>query len=613
MTLLSLTSLKGIKTVKTCKSVINKLHVNINSTKKLISTELDKTTKLKHTKLNKHDKTLSEYIEMRRIAKNTLRSLIRQEYKSNPKKTKYTARTIKTITHIDINKICHIDTHINDIECTNSNINNDVTAKQKEIFGRKQDCHKFKIELYNELYKYSNTKGTKEILQKNKKLELHNKLHYCGSFEEAIDDLACKVQKLLNQVHHDNFKYNSALITHDLLYGYLMKASGKCTSIGQITQHLKSKDIAYVTNEGFRKKMTLLDPSYLMMIFDALYKYIYVQMNSDTEVPEILENNIHFADQTKRTKFETFMKQIYGTDGTCLNLVKSIAKDGYKMDSTKKYCKMLTNSMYNITYGIPVDFDIRKDFKEAVAFENQIDKMEPGSLLLADGHYSTKDIIDKLYLHGHSFVIKIAGTHKICDHFLKSKKKNDIVKMGYNNNDVKLYKFTINGKHYALGTNLLDEEYTAEFIKKLYEMRWYIEDFFRTLKSVTKLKGIYSQNETSLRHEIYSRMILCLLTRYIEHLGMQYLPRDVNANNTKKINTSNSIKTMGEEIIYRLIYMKTFDKEQHDNYIKKIRNCVFDMINCLCDIEDERFETRHRTRPVTSYVKRTFKRYNDIM
>ena len=61
-------------------------------------------------------------------------------------------------------------------------------------------------------------------------------------------------------------------------------------------------------------------------------------------------------------------------------------------------------------------------------------------------------------------------------------------------------------------------KWAATSICELYRSRWVIEEFFKELKQTLQLKSFYGENKNAIIWQIYSALLVYLITRYIAHL-----------------------------------------------------------------------------------------------
>ena len=59
-----------------------------------------------------------------------------------------------------------------------------------------------------------------------------------------------------------------------------------------------------------------------------------------------------------------------------------------------------------------------------------------------------------------------------------------------------------------IATSLSEDEFSAEELKKLYQLRWNIEVGFREAKYILGMEAFHSKQENSICQEIYSRIIM---------------------------------------------------------------------------------------------------------
>lgn len=78
-------------------------------------------------------------------------------------------------------------------------------------------------------------------------------------------------------------------------------------------------------------------------------------------------------------------------------------------------------------------------------------------------------------------------------------------------------------------TNILAVDFTPQLIYELYAQRWQVEIFFNLIKHVLSLENIISQTKNGIMIEIYSALILYLLTRIVIALAAQKTGRSIHA------------------------------------------------------------------------------------
>ena len=76
-----------------------------------------------------------------------------------------------------------------------------------------------------------------------------------------------------------------------------------------------------------------------------------------------------------------------------------------------------------------------------------------------------------------------------------------------------VFKYKIKNKIYLCGTNI---NQNINYLKKLYEQRWSVEEGFKTMKSILNLKFVHSKTNELLKQEIVIREILFVVSRYLQ-------------------------------------------------------------------------------------------------
>lgn len=124
--------------------------------------------------------------------------------------------------------------------------------------------------------------------------------------------------------------------------------------------------------------------------------------------------------------------------------------------------------------------------------------------------YLTRSHSKKKYLHPAS----TDQYHHIC-----SKAAFDYLPMqeyGEYEISLRVLRFSIgNGTYENIITNLPENEFHKEEIKKIYHLRWGIETSFCTLKRVIAAANFYSKSKQMITHEIWARLILFNFYSYI--------------------------------------------------------------------------------------------------
>lgn len=211
------------------------------------------------------------------------------------------------------------------------------------------------------------------------------------------------------------------------------------------------------------------------------------------------------------------------------------------------YNLMHLNALYDLLnkrYFNAVIQDSRLE-NENKALISMIENVTNDSIIIADRNYDSYNNIVHLEAKGLKYVIRIKSTTGIIKKFNITSDKEvdftaDILLTRRQTNEVKAdpkhyrylpasstfdfipkgskdtypLKFRIirikiaEGKYETIVTNLWDNEFSADDIKKIYKMRWGIETSFRELKYHVGLIAFHSKKKDCIIQEIYASLIM---------------------------------------------------------------------------------------------------------
>ncbi len=81
--------------------------------------------------------------------------------------------------------------------------------------------------------------------------------------------------------------------------------------------------------------------------------------------------------------------------------------------------------------------------------------------------------------------------------------------------DIRLVGLVHEGKWHFYITNIFDVAFTPELMYDVYALRWQVELYFDVIKNFLNLKRIISQTKNGIMIEVYSALILHVLTQII--------------------------------------------------------------------------------------------------
>ena len=143
-----------------------------------------------------------------------------------------------------------------------------------------------------------------------------------------------------------------------------------------------------------------------------------------------------------------------------------------------------------------------------------------------------------------------------------------------NNRNIRIIKYTINGNIFYLGTSLLDKiNYTYQQIIDFYHLRWSIEEEYKKIKILLNGRYITSNNQNKILSEIYIRLIINLLSQYIENLSKSN--NKIVDELKQKINTTNTVNLVCNYLLPELL----FNNKKYTKKLVQLINCILNTTN----------------------------------
>lgn len=96
-----------------------------------------------------------------------------------------------------------------------------------------------------------------------------------------------------------------------------------------------------------------------------------------------------------------------------------------------------------------------------------------------------------------------------------------------------------NGSYELIATSLSEDEFSADELKELYQLRWNIEIGFREAKYILGIEAFHSKQENSICQEIYSRIIMYNFSMLIT-ANIKILEKDLK--HPQQINFSKAVR-----------------------------------------------------------------------
>lgn len=373
-----------------------------------------------------------------------------------------------------------------------------------------------------------------------------------------------KLRKLLTNKCTEIDKYiisRKRLLDTKYLLSYLFRTASTKLS-GPIQQaDLEYELKLFVSKQAIEKKLDLLDNTLLNDLLISLTKHVN-------------ESKI-FAH-----------KNVYAVDGTKISLNKSV--DGFHLTKNKTYKKALLNTLYSVTNKIPINFDLSNDFNEISSFISVLlQYLKKDDIIIFDRGYYSRELITSINTKECFFICRMKNNSSLIDKVADKNETFDIIKNLESYGKIRIIKYTIGNAPYYLSTNIFDNN--INFFKEMYHNRWFIEEFFKTIKHDLSLYNINYKKINRIKQNINMHFIIVLIARYLEELSIKYIKK---LNKNYKINHKIAIYMTGMKAIDQLLFKKSNNR---------IINILYIINKKVCYNKPERSFVRKRIIPPSKW------------
>jgi hypothetical protein len=346
----------------------------------------------------------------------------------------------------------------------------------------------------------------------------------------------------------------------------------------------KNHDVE-IKNLLAQKNITLRD-RIVSLTHALIYKFKYVEKyktQNNTINDYKMDNNIQcnnkcFINKENKIPLEYYetvfhkITNIYNKYSNKTNYT-IIAVDGTYNNTNYKNNGILETSLnmgyYDINNAIPVSLDPIIDgnnceIKSFINFINKNKDKMKNIIFVCDRAYFSYDLMDFLNNNNYKFVIRIKNN---CIHLNQNKKKNkkentykipndtrfinynfnkEYTRILYNNKTKMKESYKITEKiNCNIATNL-DESYTPENIKNIYNSRWSIEEYFKFIKSNFKFSLMREHNKNTI--ETYKKTFVIIKIYSVLEKLIELMCDGI----MEKQNTKYNIKINKTQIIHGL-------------------------------------------------------------
>jgi len=288
----------------------------------------------------------------------------------------------------------------------------------------------------------------------------------------------------------------------------------------------------------------------------------------------------HFYEQAPYSKWNGY--RLLAVDGSVLNLpyskqiVSEFGHEKYIKKASGKKSMARCSVLYDVKNHITLDAQIASyTTSEKALLHSHLKEIKEGDLILGDRGYGLNSIIYMVSAQGADFCIRLAEyrLNKLKE-FMKSEKEDTIIELsidpetiGLKKGEIKTVKIRVvkitleTGEIELLGTSLFDKKkYNTKVLKKLYHLRWGVEEVYKMLKSRVQLEEWSGRTARSIYQDFEAKILmmnLCAVLSYpIEQkVRDEYKKAKTGNKYDQKINRSNAI-SVTKDNLFKIFFDK---------------------------------------------------------
>ena len=314
---------------------------------------------------------------------------------------------------------------------------------------------------------------------------------------------------------------------------------------------------------------------------------------------EIFDDTVEFF--YSNASYETYKGyRVTAIDGTKYNLPNTDELLGiYGMQPSTNQVQALGSCLYDVLNGILIDVSLNKyNANERELAKEHIDKLSEiktnKELVLMDRGYPSANLIEFLEKKNVNYIMRTSpmfikkinttGNDCIVEHKFQSCKitfKMRIIRVEI-----------APGIEEILISNIYGEDFTIDDFKKLYHMRWNIEEKYDDLKNKLEIENFSGTNIIAIQQDFYATMFLSNLASMIAYNNKDEIKKHHNNNPNNKLrykqNISITIATLKDNVIELLITDSRIKRARLLGYINR------QLLHSVIPIKDGRHYNRVR-------------------
>lgn len=305
------------------------------------------------------------------------------------------------------------------------------------------------------------------------------------------------------------------------------------------------------------------------------------------------------ADYTKWNNF-----RLLAVDGTTLALPysKSVVREFGVEDYIRKQGAVKSMGRASLLYDVcnQVTLDAQLDSyktSEKELFKRHLEKITKNDLVLGDRSYGTIAIMHLINQQKAKFCIRLRTDVRVeVKGFVASELETDVVefsttpgkyeKMGLAADtcpiQVRLVRVVLDtGEIEVLATNLFDEvQFPNSIFKKLYFMRWGVEEAYKILKVRAMLESFTGKTADAIRQDFHAKVFIMTLCATLAHPIAEKVRKEYSASKTgnkydQQINRTDAL-SQTKDSLFHLFMNSSFKRilKVFDSIVQSSRSCI---------------------------------------
>jgi len=318
--------------------------------------------------------------------------------------------------------------------------------------------------------------------------------------------------------------------------------------------------------------------------FESVSKSAFTQARkklSYTAFIELYQSQLAFFNEQAHNKKVWKGKRVVAIDGSLLNLPDNQElrdRFGTVNNQYEKIASARISFAYDVGNDLVLDAIIapmnRSETDLAVEHLAQLNPKT--DILVFDRGYPSQWLIGLLMKKGFKFCFRLSSCWKSAYQALEgnedidwslvrnSKKDSDRLKsycIPTTLKGLRLVSIPLNsGVKEVLITNLLDREvYPVTILKELYQMRWGVEESYKTFKKMIHIEHFTGKSELAIKQDFYARVFMLNMASMIRSQGVKQGDRKTKNKYTTQINKT-QVLAKTKDFLVDLFYFKNRKK-----------------------------------------------------